>query len=328
MPPLRILSADDVKAALPMRQAIDAMRLAFGQLSAGQATMPQRAVLNTEQGLNLFMPAYLTGSRDLALKIVSVYGDNPARGLPLIMALVTVLDAETGAPLAVMDGTYLTALRTGAASGLATELLARPGADVVALFGAGGQARAQLEAVCTARQVRVVRVYTRTPKHAQSFAAGVAGQGPIPPAVSAAPSPEAAVRGASIIVAATTSSRPVFDGTLVEPGTHVNGVGSFRPDMQEIDAALVRRARVVVDQRAAAWEEAGDLIIPVEQGLITPDHIHAELGEIVNGAKPGRESDQEITFFKSVGVAAQDAAVAGRILQAAAAHDLGTLVEM
>lgn len=325
---LRILSANEVKAALPMREAIEAMRDAFGQLSAGQAVIPQRTPVESKKGVTLFMPAYLAGTDDLALKVASIYGENPARGLPLIMALVTVLDAETGAPVAVMDGTYLTAMRTGAASGLATELLARPDADVVALFGAGGQAQAQLEAVCTVRPVREVRVYTRTPAHAGAFSARVAGQGPVPPAVSVAPSPQAALRGASIIIAATTSSTPVFDGADVAPGAHVNGVGSFTAEMQEIDATLVRRAKVVVDQLAAAWKEAGDLIIPIKQGLITPAHVHGELGEIVNGDKPGRESDEEITFFKSVGVAVQDAAVAGRIYRAALAKNIGTVVEL
>jgi ornithine cyclodeaminase/alanine dehydrogenase-like protein (mu-crystallin family) len=326
--PLRVLSAANIKAAITMREAIEAMRDAFGQLSSEQATMPQRTPVHSKKGVTLFMPAYLSGTDDLALKIVSIYDQNPTLGWPLVMALVTVLDAQTGAPRAVMDGTYLTALRTGAASGLATEILARPQADVVALFGAGGQAGAQLEAVCTARTVREVRVYARTAARVSAFIRSVAGQGPIPSAINAAASPQAALQDASIILVATTSSTPVFDGRQVAPGAHVNGIGSFRPDMQEVDAALVTRSKVVVDQLDAAWEEAGDLIIPLKQGLISQEHVHAELGEIVNGTKPGRESEAEITFFKSVGVAAQDAAIAGRVFRAAEANNIGLVIDL
>lgn len=306
-----------------MRQAIDAMREAFGQLSAGHARVPLRLPLETEKGVTLFMPAYLQDTADLGAKIVSVYGENPQRGLPVINALVLVLDPQTGVPLALMDGTYLTALRTGAGSGLATELLAREDASVVAVFGAGAQARTQLEAVRAVRPIREVRIVSRTPESARRFAEEVKGVD-----VRVMDDRGAAVRGAHIIIAATTSSAPVFDGREVELGTHINGVGSYTPEMQEIDATVIQRAKIVVDQREAALEEAGDLIIPIQQSLISADDIYAELGEIVNGDKAGRTSEDEITFFKSVGNAAQDVVTARWVLRAAEAKGLGTLVAL
>lgn len=320
---LRILSASDVRSAIDMRQAIEAMREAFGQLSAGQATVPLRTPVETEKGLTLFMPAYLRGTGDLGAKIVSVYPDNPTLGLPTITAAVVVLDSRTGRPLALMDGTYLTALRTGAASGLATELLAHPEAQVVTVFGAGVQARTQLEAVRAVRSIREVRIVARTQASAERFAAELGGV-----RVRVMDDRRAAVRGAEIVIAATTSATPVFDGRDVEPGTHVNGIGSYTPEMQEVDATLVQRAKVVVDSREAALAEAGDLIIPLRQGLITEDHIYAELGEIVIGAKPGRTADDEITFFKSVGIAVQDVVAARWVLKAAEQKGLGTVVEL
>lgn len=328
MPTIRILSAAHVREALPMRGAIDAMRSAFGQLAAGKADMPLRAAVHSSKGATLAMPGYLGDSGDLAIKIVSVYPENTGRGLPLIYGVVAVLDAETGAPLALMDAAYLTALRTGAASGLATELLARPDADTVAIFGAGAQARTQLLAVCTARTVKAVRVYDPEPQQVEAYIADMAGQGPIPADVTLAASPQAALDGASIVAAATTATTPVFDGNHLAPGTHINAVGAWQPTMQEIDETTVTRAKIVIDQREAAWEEAGDLIIPRDKGLISEEDIHAELGEIVNGTKPGRESPDEITFFKSVGVAVQDAAVSGAILKAATEKELGTLAEL
>ena len=320
---LRILSTADVRAAIDMHQAIEAMREAFGQLSAGQATVPLRTPVETEGGVTLFMPAYLRGTGDLGAKIVSVYPGNSALGLPTITAAVIVLDGQTGQPLALMDGTYLTALRTGAASGLATALLARPEAQVVAVFGAGVQARTQLEAVRAVRPIREVRIVSRTRASAERFAAELEDV-----TAQVMDDRRAAVQGADVIIAATTSATPVFDGGDVAPGTHVNGIGSYTPEMQEVDATLVQRAKVVVDSREAALAEAGDLIIPLRQGLITEDHIHAELGEIVNGTKPGRVTDDEITFFKSVGIAVQDVVVARWVLQAAETKGLGTLVEL
>jgi ornithine cyclodeaminase len=312
-----------------MAEAIEGMKAAYMALSQGRAVMPLRGrVPAAEEGVTLLMPAYLPASGpasggSLGIKIVSVFPHNGRRGLPLIHALVLALDPATGQPLAIIEGSTLTAIRTGAGAGAATDILARPDAEVVAIFGSGVQARTQLEAVCTVRPIREVRVYSPTPEHAAAFAQAMVGQGPVPNQIQVVDSPAAAVRDADVICAATTSHTPVFDGRELKPGAHVNGVGSFTPQMQEIDRETVRRSLVVVDSREAALEEAGDLIVPLNEGGITLDHIHAELGEIIAGQKPGRTSAEQITFFKSVGVAVQDAAAARIVLQNGRAHNLG-----
>lgn len=328
---LRLLSGSDIQRALPMRACIEEMKAAFAQLSAGRATVPLRTHLPipAHQGMTLFMPAYLAQSGDLGAKIVSVFLGNLDRGLPTIHAVVVVLDATTGVPLALLDGTYLTALRTGAASGAATDLLARPDAEVVAIFGAGGQGRTQLEAVCSVRPIRRALVFDSNRSQAERYVDEMRGRGaPLPADISVADDPQEAARQADVICTATTSKTPVFSGANLRPGTHVNAVGAYTPEMQEIDVDTIRRAKVVVDSRDAALSEAGDLIIPLKQGLITPAHVHAELGEVVAGLKPGRENEEDITFFKSVGVAVQDVAAACRALREAQERGLGTEVEL
>jgi alanine dehydrogenase len=324
---LRLLSQTDIRRAVTMREAVEVVKSAFRQLSSGEANVPLRTSVSSQGGVTLLMPAYLRESNALTVKVVSVYADNPSRGLPTVMAIVTVLDAQTGQPLAVLEGTYLTALRTGAASGAATDLLARKDARVLAVFGAGAQARTQVAAVCCVRDIREIRLFSRTRQSAETFAAELASLHPRN-SIHVASSASHAVRGADIIVTATNSSTPVFNGNDLAPGVHVSAIGSFRPDMQEVDELTIQRARVIVDQREATLTEAGDLIIPIQKGVITEQHIHAELGEIISGAKMGRENDDDITLFKSVGNAAQDAAVAQAILQAAEAQNLGALVSL
>lgn len=324
---LRLFSAADVVKALPMAQAIAGVKRAYVQLSAGRADVPLRTPLAiSEQDTTLVMPAYLPDSRALALKVVSVFGSNPPRGLPLIHAVVLALDADTGRPLALIEGGSLTAIRTGAASGAATDVLALPDAAVAAIFGSGVQARTQLEAICTVRPIEQVRVYSLV--GAEQFAADMAGKGPVPADLRIVNSPAAAVRNADVICAATTSRTPVFDGRDLKPGAHVNAIGAFTPEMQEIDVETVRRALVVVDSREAALAEAGDLIIPLNSGDIGLDHIHAELGEIIAGTRPGRTSRDQITFFKSVGLAVQDTAAAQIILTNGPAQGLGRLITL
>jgi ornithine cyclodeaminase len=327
---LRILSGADVVRALPMADAIAAMKDAFRQLSTGKAAMPLRPRIEVpaHEGTSLFMPALLAESGDLGIKVVSIFNNNPAKGLPLIYAAVLVLDSETGRPAALLEGGSVTAIRTGAGSGAATDVLARPDAQVAAILGSGVQARTQLEAVCTVRPIREVRVYSPNAERAAAFARAMAGQGPIPVQVRAVASPAEAVTGADVICAATTSATPVFDGRDLKPGAHVNGVGSYTPTMQEVDVETVRRSLVVIDSRTSARAEAGDLIIPLQSGEITEDHIHAELGEILAGTKAGRAGPGQITYFKSCGVAVQDAAAARRALDNAERFGLGSVVDL
>ncbi len=324
---LRVLTEADVLQALSMREAIESMRSAFGQLSAGQAEVPLRTRLETDQGLMLFMPAFLQQSNEIGFKMVSVWGDNPGKGLPAVIALAAVIDPVTGQPKALINGEALTGLRTGAGGGLAADYLARSDAEIVTVFGSGVQARAQLEAVCVVRQISQVRLVGRTPVSVEKFATEIA-EWPNAPTVSIMENRQEAVTGADIILAATTSETPVFAGRHLSPGTHITGVGSYAPHMQEVDEITVKQAKVVVDSMQASLAEAGDLITPLNNGIITKQDIYAELGNLVNGDLPGRESAEEITFFKSVGVAVQDAAAANAILTQAEIQGLGTMIEI
>jgi alanine dehydrogenase len=320
---LRLLGATDVDRAIDMRQAIEIMATSFKELASGRANVPQRLGVETEAGLLLAMPGSLPEQRALAIKVVSVFPGNSRLGLPSVFGLVLVLDASSGAPLALIEGSHLTALRTGAASGLATKLMAREDARTVALFGAGVQARTQLAAMRAVRDIREVRIVSRTPQSAQRLAGELTGLETRVLADSGA-----AVRGADIVITATTSATPVVFGRDVEPGTHVNAIGAYTPTMREVDADVVRRARVVVDTRQGALAEAGDLIIAIRERVIATNHIVAELGEVVNGTAAGRTSEEEITLFKSVGHAAQDVALARRVLDVAVTRRFGTTVSL
>jgi len=321
---LRFFSADDVRKALPMAEAVEVMKRAFAQLSSGQAVVPLRTHLDVAKhgGVALFMPSYLPNAAKMGIKIVTLFDGNPGRGLPRIQALIVVLDATTGSPLAVIDGTSVTAIRTGAACGAATDLLARPEAATAAIFGAGVQGRTQLEAVCAVRPIRKARIFDPCPQSAEAFARMM---GPaLGIEVEPARSPADAVRLADVVCTATNSRTPVFSDRDLRPGVHVNAMGSYQPSVQEIPAETVLRALVVVDHRPAALAEAGDLLVPMAQGLFGEDHIHAELGEIVTGAKPGRASADAVTLFKSVGIAVQDLAAAIHVLARGEQLHLGT----
>ncbi len=313
---LRFFTAEDIRRALPMREAIEAMRAAFIAFSEGRARIPQRLAIPIpeQEGITLVMPGYVPPDA-LGLKVVSVFSRNLARGLPTISALVVMLDPETGAPAALLDGAFLTAWRTGAASGLATDLLARPDAESLALIGAGAQARTQLLAVAAVRPLRRVRIYSRTPTRAQALIQEMRGQEGIPKDIAVAPTPEAAVAEADIVCTATNSSDPVFDGRALRPGTHINAIGSFTLEMRELDEETFRRAaRVVVDSREAALAEAGEVVWAIRQGILCEADM-VELGEIAAGQRPSRERPEEITLFKSVGLAVQDLVAAQRVRQ-------------
>lgn len=318
---LTLLSAADIQTALPMPAAIAAMKTAFAALSAGQAAVPLRAALPVpeHEAVSLFMPAYLRGV-GLGVKIVSVFPKNAQHHRPIIFGLVIALDPATGEPLALLDGTFLTAWRTGAASGAATDLLARADVTIGAVIGCGAQARTQVLAIDAARSLAEIRVYAPRPERAQAFIAEL--QPRVTAKLIATPSSSDAVRDADVICAATTSATPVFDGQWLKPGAHVNGVGSYTLQMQEVDAVTVRRARLFVDARASALAEAGDLV----SAHTGPDDW-TELGEVAAGLKPGRQARDDITFFKSVGVAVQDVVAAGAALAEAGRLGLGKVVE-
>jgi ornithine cyclodeaminase/alanine dehydrogenase-like protein (mu-crystallin family) len=326
-----LLSADDVRALVPMADAIAAMREAFQALSDGRAVIPVRATVRVpgSEAVFLGMPGALAApdgsAAALGAKLVSVFPANAAVGRPIVAAVVMMFDPVDGRPEALLEGATLTALRTGAASGLATDLLALPEASIVALFGTGVQARAQLEAVCAVRRVTQVRVVGRDGPRAQAFAAWAREQPWIRGAtVLVAGDPEVAVRGAEVVVTATTSPHPVFPGRAIAPGGHVNAVGAFQPHAREVDSDLVARAAVFVDSRAAALEEAGDLLIPMREGRFGAEALRGEIGEVASG-RAGRRGSDEITLFKSVGNAAQDLAVAALAVRRAQRAGRGLL---
>lgn len=314
--PIAVLSADQVRRLVPMPDAIEGMRSAFAQISSGEAVLPVRTSVDTGSGVTFFMPGFLPRPRALGGKIASVRTANRARDLPVIQAVVILIDDDTGAPRAIMEGTALTGLRTGAATGLATDLLARPDAAILAVFGAGAQARTQIEAVRCVRPIHEIRLVSRTRRSAEALARELRS-GADPPEVRVLEDRAEAVEGASVVVTATDSHSPVFPGEAVSAGAHVNGIGSFKPHMQEVDEAFVVGATVIVDSREAALSEAGDLLVPMRAGLIGADHVRAELGEVVEGVHPGRTRTDEVTFFKSVGNAAQDLAVGALALELA-----------
>ena len=326
-----ILTRDDLHKALPMKDVIEAMKQAFASLSDGKAQVPLRTRLQIppQDGLSLIMPAYVQANNTeaLAVKVVSLFPNNPGRNLAFIQAAVLVLDAETGRSVALIEGSALTAIRTGAAGGAAIDLLARPQSRVLAVFGAGVQGRTQMEAACTVRKIETAYIYDPNPKLAEAFVLEMAGRGPIPNDLRVAQNSSEAVRDADIICTATTATSPVFADGDLKAGVHITGVGSYIPTMQEIPPETVTRARVFVDSRSVSLVEAGDLILPLQAGMFDESHISNELGEVILGRKPGRGSPQEITFFKSVGVAVQDALAAQLALENAGRMKLGQVVD-
>lgn len=328
MPGPRWLSAADVDGCASMTEMIEAMRQAFEALAGGRAIAPVRTVLQLPTGTTLTMPAALPESGSTAVKLVSVYPRNPERGLPSVMGIVAVLDASSGEPVALMEGSYLTGLRTGAASGLATQLLSRPDARVLGMIGTGYQARFQVEAVLAVRPITEVRVYGRSESRREQFVAELASAGFASGVrMLAVSTPTAAIAEADVVCTATTSTTSVFDANDISPGTHLNGVGSYTLQMSEVPPDLVRRARVFVDSREAAKAEAGDLLAAVQEGSLDWDNL-PEIGAVLLGTHGGREGPDEVTFFKSVGLAVQDVAAAGLIAQKARELGIGQELEL
>ncbi len=325
-----LLSRKDVESVLTMKDCLAAVEKAFAELARGNAVMPQRSVIRVAEhkGVFLAMPAYIGGETNaIGLKAVTVYPDNPGKHkLPTTLGTLLLCDPATGQAIAIMDAGFLTAVRTGAASGVATRHLARKDAKVCALFGAGVQARKQIEAIHLVRPLARVFVLDVSREARERFAREMGQQLGIEMAAST--DAEAAVRAADIVVTASSSHDPVFDGHWLKPGSHVNNIGSHSPDARELDTTTVRRAKFVADLKEANLAEAGDILIPIKEGAVTADHIHASLGEIVIGAKPGRESPDEITVFKSCGLAIQDVATARAVYDAARARKVGTEVAL
>ena len=310
---MRFLDADQVRAAAPMPLLLDAVEAAYRDVAAGRDQSPIRSRIPLGGGSLILMPGMRAGGTRASVKLVTFMPDNASRGLPTIHAVVIVLDAASGEPLAILDGATVTAMRTGAASGVGARLMARLDAQVLSLFGVGAQAAWQVRAVMAARPIRELRVFARTASSRTAFAAQMAQELGAGVTVLAADSAENAVRGADIICCATTSSQPIFSADWVSPGTHVNAVGSFLLGMIEVPPELFARAELVaVDSRVAALEEAGDLVAALEAGLLASDAL-VEIGGIDRAWAAGRDASA-ITLFKSVGLAIQDVATAELVM--------------
>jgi alanine dehydrogenase len=314
------LSESDIRAVLCMTDLIDPMEAALAAFSSGQAVQPVRPVVEIDGALFAAMPGYLSDPAVLGAKLVAVMGGNQARGLPTHRASILLLDPATGALMALMDGRLITEMRTAAVSAVSARYMARADAAVLAIIGSGVQARSHLQALMTVRAFCEVRVWSPTPDHVRRFAADS------PEPVRACGSAEESVRGADVVVLATASSTPVIEDAWVGAGAHVVSVGACRPNQREMHPALVERARVVVDSRASAFHESGDIVLAIGEGRFGPAHVMAELGEVVLGVAQGRTSETEVTVFKSLGLAVEDLAAAHLAYQRA--RELGKGVEI
>jgi alanine dehydrogenase len=321
------LSRPDLERLLDPPAVIEVVEAAFREAAAGRAVALPRAVLPLAKGcIYLGMISTLPRRHALGTKLSTVVEGNRARGLPTIHASYLLSDPDTGAPLAFMEAGFLTAVRTGAASAVAARLLARADARHVACFGAGVQAEYQLRCLQAVLPMERVSVVGRDPTRAHAFAARMRDALGVP--VEATGDRRAVIRKAEVITCATTSARPIVLGRDLSPGAHVDAVGSFRPATREIDSEGIRRSYVVVDTYEGAWEEAGDLLIPIKAREITRRHVKAELAEVVARKKPGRVSGEQITLFKSVGWAPEDAAAARLAYDRAMAQGVGTEVSL
>lgn len=330
---IRVLNAEVMHSIFSMSDAIEATRDAMRSYSEGQTNIPIRANLDVAEhaGQSLYMYGYAAPASALGVKIVSVYPNNVEKGLTSVPATMVLVDAETGYVSAMMDGTLLTQIRTGAVAGMATDVLSRKDSSVFALFGTGGQAASQLEAVLTIRPIKLVKVYDISTQRAEDFAKAMTEKfgEKFGVEIVAAQSADDAVADADIITAVTTARKAVFNGKLVKKGAHVNGVGSYTPEMAEIDEYIITNAdKVFVDTRDGALKESGDLIQPINKGIFSADGVTGEIGEAIAGVVKGRESDDEITYFETTGSAVLDLVTAQRIFECAVAKDMGQIIDL
>ena len=328
-----ILKESDISSMITMSDIIEADKEALSIYSSHKSNIPLRSNLDIPEykGQCLFMNGYAAPAKALGVKIVSVYPENINKNLTSVPATMVLVDAETGVVNSLIDGTYLTRLRTGAISGLATDILSRKDSKILALFGTGGQAVTQLEAVLTVRKIEEVRVFDIFQDRAKEFAKKMSEKfsKKFNVRIIAAESSDKAIENADIITTVTTSKKPVFDANKVKKNVHINGVGSYTPDMQEIpEDILVKANKIYVDTRDGAINESGDLITPIKKGLIKKEKINGELGEVINGQIKGRENDDEMTFFKTTGSAVLDLVAAQKIYEMAKTKGVGQIVDL
>jgi len=326
----RILTESDVKSVLTMDDLIETMASALKSFSTKRVEQPVRAVLSVDGNHAFFgtMPAYVRAgdsSASLGAKLVTVFEQNHAKGLPSHLASLLLLDPETGALRSLLDGRYITEARTAAVSAVSSRLLARKTAKSLAIIGSGVQARSHLEALSRVHALKQVTVWSPNKTHREKFVADCRGQ---TPDISAVDHAGEAVVGADVIVLVTSSPEPVIDNGWVKPGAHVISVGACRPNQREIDPVLTARAKFFVDSRDAALVESGDLVMGIQEGRFGPDHVAGELGQLVAGAVDGRTSDTQVTIFKSLGMAVEDVMAADLAYRRAVEKGLGKEMEL
>jgi len=327
-----VLNGEQVAELMPMPECIKVMRDALAALARGEALVPLRTVMRVPgvSGFLGLMPGYISPRAGqegaLGMKAVSVFPGNAQRGIDTHQGAVLLFEADTGRLSALMDGAAITAIRTAAVSGVATDVLARRDASELAILGAGVQARTHIEAIAAVRPLRRVRIWSRNAEHAAALAAELRRRFGFP--IEAAPSAEAAVREADIVATVTASPEPILQRAWLKEGVHINAVGSSIPTSREIDTATMVAARLFVDRRESALAEAGDLLIAIGEGAVRGDHVQAELGEVIIGKNPGRRSPRELTLFKSLGLAVEDVASAAYIARRARETGTGQTVTM
>jgi len=325
------LSRSDLKALVPMGDAVELMKVAFREHSAGRAQAPVRSsvTVNNDPSAMLMMPGFVPASGALGFKTVNFFAGNPARGLPTIHAIVCLIDPVTGLPLAIMEGGFVTALRTGAVSGAASDLMARPESATLVVIGTGVQGVTQAAAICAVRPIDTIIGVDVSEEQLERFRANIGRDWPeIGATIETTIDTASAVRRADIICTATTARSAVFEDADLKPGTHINAVGAFTPEMQEVPVETCRQARIVVDNFDAIMEEAGDLLKALAAGVISEDDLRLELGHVVEEPGKGRTSQDEITFFKSVGNAVQDVVVARFAVDRAAELGIGQEISL
>jgi alanine dehydrogenase len=323
-----VLSEKEVQSLAAVKELIPVLERAHIQYSTGKAVMPVRLVVPLPQieGRITSMPGYLNEDKALGMKVVTFFPNNLKQNLPQILATVMLFSADTGKMIAAMDGNYITAIRTACVSAMATKALANPESRVLGVLGAGVQARAHIRALTQIREISEIKVYDVFEASARQLQESL--QKEIGVKITVAPSAREAVLNADLLVTVTTAKEPIVKADWLKPGMHINAVGSHRPDLREIDGATLAGAKIIVDSREAIMAECGDILLAIQEKAITANSVHAEIGEVLAGKKPGRTSSDEITLYKAVGIAIQDVATAHLVYRKALERNVGTNIEV
>ena len=305
MDPL-FINKEKIASLLPMNECIEVMEKMFLSLAAGECLQPLRNIMRLPHGKGVLgmMPGYAGQLDVMGIKVITVFHANSEAGLPSHQGVVMLFDAKTGQPLMLFDALEITAIRTAAASAVATKLLSKKDASTLAIIGSGEQAKRHIEAILHVRKIKQINIWSRKEENAKKLSEEISGQYHVP--ITVFNDTKEAVAHADIICTVTSSKEPLLKGDWIAAGAHINAVGSSTPMARELDTAAIVRSKLFTDCYESILNEAGDLLIPEKEGAVTDDHVKAEIGEVLSGTKKGRESNEEITVFKSLGIAAED----------------------